>query len=212
MKPLVPLLQSVLEMSNKEGEWCSRVCVCVSFAARGLRVQDRGLGDLHQPLFSRSVMCQSCSLRDCVFVARPRVRCEIIVLPSETGAMRDSTRLCIHLFGVREICWEVRSPGATHMSITPIVTFLLDWTGQISALFPTPHVRVPKQRRIFDVTVTGEVKHGLRLEARYLRLRQEVFAATTYTKKEMQYIIDVHLGKYKCVKLNRATPCCLFLF
>jgi hypothetical protein len=69
--------------------------------------------------------------------------------------------------------------------------------GQISALFPTPHVRVPKQRRIFDVVVTGEVKHGLRLEARHLRLRQEVYAATSYTKEEMQYILDVHLGKYK---------------
>lgn len=49
-------------------------------------------------------------------------------------------------------------------------------TGQITALFPTPHQAMPRLKRVFDVTVVGEVDHGLRLEARHLKMRQEVCA------------------------------------
>jgi hypothetical protein len=41
-----------------------------------------------------------------------------------------------------------------------------------------------------------QVKNGLHLVARHKHQRQEVFAVTSYTVAEMQYILDVHLGKF----------------
>lgn len=69
-----------------------------------------------------------------------------------------------------------------HMPVlVPLLQSVLELSnkeGQITALIPSPHQRMPRLRRVFDVTVLGEVENGLKLEARHLKLRQEVRCST----------------------------------
>eukprot|EP00038_Savillea_parva_P018690 m.25062 g.25062 ORF g.25062 m.25062 type:complete len:132 (+) comp4206_c0_seq1:284-679(+) len=68
--------------------------------------------------------------------------------------------------------------------------------GQISRIFPGVKHTVSKRRPVFDVKVHGKAPTGLRLLARQYNHHQEVFVATTYSETEMQYILDVAMGKY----------------
>eukprot|EP00037_Helgoeca_nana_P007878 m.70996 g.70996 ORF g.70996 m.70996 type:complete len:132 (+) comp18578_c0_seq1:327-722(+) len=68
--------------------------------------------------------------------------------------------------------------------------------GQISRIFPGVNQTVRKIKTIFDVRVHGTTPNGIRLLARQHTKYQEVFVTTTYTEEELQYVLDVAMGKY----------------
>mmetsp|Transcript_30097 Transcript_30097/g.78991 ORF Transcript_30097/g.78991 Transcript_30097/m.78991 type:complete len:133 (-) Transcript_30097:148-546(-) len=68
--------------------------------------------------------------------------------------------------------------------------------GQIKSVFPGVKQHVRKTKAVFNCKVHGTTPTGLRLLARQYNNHQEVFVTTSYTEEEMQYVLDVAMGKY----------------
>lgn len=74
--------------------------------------------------------------------------------------------------------------------------------GQIKAIFPGTKQTVRKTKQIFDVEVAGAAAKGggHRLVARFKTHRQEAFVLTTYSAEELQFCLDIAMGKYNYTK------------
>lgn len=72
--------------------------------------------------------------------------------------------------------------------------------GQIKAVFPGVAHSVPRTRQVFDMEVVAPVTQGgakgLRVRGRFQRKVQEVFVLTDYNPEELQFVMDIAMGKY----------------